>query len=83
MEEQVYLQLQPHIETIAAIMRIHSHIFFISVQINITFFKQCVTLCELFVKLNNRNTIYYKDVQQAYIKLQNVQNMLHCLRTIL
>ena len=28
MEEQVYLQLQPHSETIAAIMRIHTHIFY-------------------------------------------------------
>ena len=36
MEEQVYLQLQPHSETIAAIMRIHTHIFYLrSDQCNI------------------------------------------------
>ena len=60
----------------------------------VIFFVQSVTLIELFVKLINTNTIiiYWthmytynlshfccKAVQEVYIKLQNVQKMLHYL----
>ena len=63
---------------------------------DLTFFEQDITLNELFVKLINGDTIItyrihmnrnrishlcYKNVQEVYIELQNVQKMLHYLGT--